>query len=190
MSENSASSLTYEVRNVLLGLRAQIQRNGKLAFDRVDPPSARREAVRLELIERAESIVSELSEILNDLGIESLPEQESKRAQSSVVPAHRTKPSRSSKRLLDGPALHPPQLSEPVIDALRALGGTGHLNAIRERVGAQLGDSFTKADLEMMKSSNVARWQYNVSWTLTNLKNDGRVEHAGKHGCWRLTPKA
>ncbi|MFN3684589.1 MAG: winged helix-turn-helix domain-containing protein [Fimbriimonadaceae bacterium] len=49
--------------------------------------------------------------------------------------------------------------------------------------------SFSASDLEKMKSHNESRWQYNVRWTLTELKRNGLVERGGSKGVWKLTSR-
>jgi hypothetical protein len=177
------------IRSLLGHARAKIQHDGKRAFARDDPTAARKEAGRLEQIDRAEALLEELGKLLSDLGISEAapapkvaPEPETKR--------HKPNTARKGAQRLGEPALHPPQLMEPVVDVLRELGGEAHLRDIWAGIEQRMGSTFTASDVERMKNSNTCRWEYNVQWTLTHLKNEGRVEHAGKRGVWRLTPSA
>ncbi len=188
MNKSSLSvPATQPIRVRLEAIKVHIQSTGKHAFDQDDPVSARRAAEGLEQIDRAEALLAELETLLVKLDEQMVWDAIPDVAISIPSKAKPNTARKGSSKLLNGPALHPPQLYERVIDAMRAIGGTGHLTEIFAEMEKTLAPSLTKADLEPMKNSRYSRWKYNVQWTLTNLKNEGRVEHAGKRGVWRLT---
>ncbi len=194
MNKSPQNQMLGSIYQKVSDLRAKIQQDGKRAFDRDDPTAARIEADRLDQIDRAEALLNELGELLADLGFD-VPVTEAPSlavAESTAPYGKRRKPITAKKgaKRLPEKALHPPQLMEPVIDVLRELGGQGHLKEIWAGIEKRLGPTFTSSDLEKMKSSKNLRWEYNVQWTLTHLKNEGRVEHAGKRGVWRLTARS
>lgn len=179
------------IQSAVKQLTAQVQDSGKRAFDRDDPIAAKREAERLERIDRVEKLIDELDQLLVELGIgESLPEQHAS-FKETVAPSTLTlKPMTAKKGVqrLPEKVLHSPQLREAVLEVLQELGGVGQLKDIWYGVEQRMSSQFTASDLEKMKSHKNLRWQYNVSWTLTDLKNEGLIEHAGKRGFWRLKP--
>ncbi len=189
MKKTQNNPFLESIYNRLSTQRSRIQHDGKVAFDRDDPVAARLEAGRLEQIDRAEDLLEELGSLLSELGIAEETVELATAAQSESK-NHSPNTARKGAQRLAEKALHPPQLMEPVVDALRELGGEAHLRDIWLGVERMLGDSFTSSDREKMKSHKDQRWQYNIRWTLTQLKNDGRVEHAGKKGVWRLTASA
>jgi hypothetical protein len=187
MNKSTQNQLLGPIYQKVSDLRAKIQHDGKRAFDRDDPSSARKEAGRLEQIDRAEVLLEELNKLLSDLGI-SEDTRSDKVVSEPETKRHKPNTARKGAKRLAERALHPPQLMEPVVDVLRELGGEAHLHDIWAGIERKLGSNFNASDLEMMKRQKSLRWQYNVCWTLTQLKNEGRVEHGEKRGIWRLTP--
>lgn len=171
----------------LLSEKRTIQQEGSRAFDRDDPAAARKEAGRLELIDRAEALLGELGELLAELGISG----ESHSPNVALEPErrwHKPNTARKGAARLEQKALHPPQLESTVLAAIQSLGGQGTRSGIRKEVGRLLEGQLSTSDLQLMPNRKLLRWEYNVGWTLTHLKNMGLVEHAEQRGVWRLRP--
>lgn len=178
------------IQSAVKQLTAQVQDSGKRAFDRDDPIAAKREAERLERIDRVEKLIDELDQLLVELGIgETLPEQVAivRETVAPITYAHKPMTAKKGVQRLPEKALHPPQLRGAVLEVLQELGGVGNLKDIWSGVERRMSSQFTASDVEKMKNHKNLRWQYNVCWTLTVLKNEGHVERAGKRGFWRLT---
>lgn len=183
--DNSTTTSVDEAVGVLLEAvhraSSRVQDAGVQAFAAVEPDQAHREADRLAQVQRAGHLLTELTSALIEIG--ACHEDGS----ANRADGHRKPVTGGGARLPDGPAMHPKRLAPAVLEALRQAGGTATLSQIDASVEAQIGDQFTQADTEPMPGRNsVPRWKYNVRWTLTELKNQGLIEHAGKPGVWRL----
>ncbi len=82
------------------------------------------------------------------------------------------------------------QLMNPVIRALRQLGGSGSIDEIYEKIVEALKLSEdVLAILHDPESDNRTEVQYQLAWTLTYLKKFGVLENS-RRGVWALTKKA
>jgi restriction system protein len=81
-------------------------------------------------------------------------------------------------------------LFNPVIQAIRALGGSGTLDEINERVIDHL--QLSPKAIEQMhdpETSNQTEMEYRLAWARTYLKLYGLIENS-RRGVWSLTSKA
>lgn len=85
----------------------------------------------------------------------------------------------------------PPQreLREPIIRALRALGGSGTNEAIEQEVvrDLRLSESLVRKLHDQGKGGRT-ELQYRLAWARTRLKQAGLIESAGTRR-WALTPQ-
>lgn len=82
------------------------------------------------------------------------------------------------------------QLMNPVIQALRKLGGSGSIDEIYEKIVEALKLSEdVLAVLHDPESDNRTEVQYQLAWTLTYLKKFGILENS-RRGVWALAKKA
>lgn len=168
-------------------LRKAVEESGKRAFEVRDPATAKLEAERLEQVERAQRLLSELELILLEIDPEATKVSEVREKRRRL--SGRVIATRDTSRL-PFPVMYRDRLQEPVLTALRQAGGQAHIREIWARVERMMGSLFSASDLEKMRSHNESRWQYNVRWTLTYLRQEGLVEHGDRKGMWRLTPRA
>ena len=81
-------------------------------------------------------------------------------------------------------------LLNPVITALRDLGGSGTLDEINERVIDSLGLPADLAEtLHDPETSNETELEYRLAWARTYLKKYGMIDNSTR-GVWALTSKA
>ena len=81
-------------------------------------------------------------------------------------------------------------LMNPLLRALRELGGSGFINEIDNKVADLEKFSDTLRDqLHNPEKSNVTELSYRLAWSRTYLKIYGLVENSS-HRVWSLTPKA
>lgn len=80
-------------------------------------------------------------------------------------------------------------LMNPVIQALKQLGGSGTIEEIDRKVAEIAG--LSDAQLEVLhdpQKSSQTEIEYRLVWTRTYLKKYGLLENSGR-GVWALTPK-
>ncbi len=78
----------------------------------------------------------------------------------------------------------------PLLQALRELGGSGTIDEIADRVTAILNVPDEVASvLHAPGKSNVTELEYELAWARTYLKNFGLLERSGR-GVWAITPEA
>jgi hypothetical protein len=80
------------------------------------------------------------------------------------------------------------ELMQPLLDALKQLGGAGTLNSMRRQVATLLGLSDAQLAVPHKPNSTDRRskFDYNLAWTCTYLKNAGYIENIAR-GTWALT---
>ncbi len=80
------------------------------------------------------------------------------------------------------------EMYNPVIQALRDLGGSGHIDEIADRVIEimQISDSVASV-LHDQESGNQTEIEYRLAWARTDLKNHGVIEKSGR-GVWSIRP--
>jgi restriction system protein len=78
----------------------------------------------------------------------------------------------------------------PVLKALRELGGSGSLHEVNDKVVQIMG--FSKEDLDVLhnpEEDNETEIEYRLAWARTYLKKYGLIDNSSR-GVWSLTPKA
>lgn len=81
-------------------------------------------------------------------------------------------------------------LMNPVLRALRELGGSGSLHEVNEKVVELM--EFHQDDLEVMHNAeegNETEIEYRLAWARTYLKKYGLINNSSR-GVWALTPRA
>lgn len=78
------------------------------------------------------------------------------------------------------------QMFNPVLQALKQLGGSGSISELEEKVGAELG--LTEEQLTTIHRGNRSKFSYNLAWTRTYLKLAGYIQNSTR-GVWSLTPE-
>lgn len=74
----------------------------------------------------------------------------------------------------------------PTVEALRGLGGSGHITEINERVIES--ENFNEEQLSSSMSTGVSKIEYRLAWARTYLKNIGMVTNSSR-AVWSLTEK-
>ncbi len=74
----------------------------------------------------------------------------------------------------------------PTILAMRALGGSGHIDEINEEVARQQGFSEEQMALQRVASDSRSMLEYRLAWSRNGLKNAGAIENSAR-GVWALT---
>ncbi len=78
------------------------------------------------------------------------------------------------------------EMMNPIIEALKQLGGSASIIELEETIAAILG--LSDNDLNEIHSGNRTKFSYRLAWTRTNLKLYGLLENS-ERGIWALTPK-
>ncbi len=74
----------------------------------------------------------------------------------------------------------------PTVEAMRALGGSGHITEISERVVATQGYSEEQQAILQPGKNSMSKIDYRLHWARSYLKNIGVVESSSR-GVWALT---
>lgn len=80
------------------------------------------------------------------------------------------------------------QFQEPVLHALRELGGEGSNGEIASRVAEFMGLDSEQRAVPHGKDGR-SEMEYRVAWARTRLSKNGKIERSGR-GTWRLVPAA
>lgn len=80
----------------------------------------------------------------------------------------------------------PQQLMWPVLEAVRALGGSAHISEISVQVAKQEGYSDELLGIMHKSSSSMTEIDYRLAWARTQLKNIGALVNSAR-GVWALT---
>ena len=78
------------------------------------------------------------------------------------------------------------ELFNPLLKALRELGGSASIQELEDEVGKAL--QLSEADLEEIHKGNQTKISYNLAWARTYLKKYGLLENSAR-GVWALTEK-
>ncbi len=79
-----------------------------------------------------------------------------------------------------------PQLYQPTLDALKALGGSGRLESIRDAVMQRLGLSPEILSIPQKEGKLRGKLEYRLAWAFTTLKLFGALQNS-ERGVWSLT---
>ena len=81
------------------------------------------------------------------------------------------------------------ELMNPVLQALRALGGSGTNEEINAKVAEILGKPSEQLDiLHNSEKGGITEFKYRLMWSRTYLKRFGVIENSAR-GVWALPPK-
>mgnify|MGYP001560235465 CR=1 FL=1 len=78
------------------------------------------------------------------------------------------------------------KLLNPLLTAMHELGGSGSLSEIEEKVAEVM--KLSEADLSEIHRGNVTKFNYQLAWARTYLKNYGLLENSAR-GVWALSDK-
>ncbi len=76
------------------------------------------------------------------------------------------------------------ELFNVLIDAFKALGGSGRNDEVEDMVASLLG--LQDKDLAIMHEGSRSKFSYNLAWSRNYLKNYGLLENSSR-GVWSLT---
>ncbi len=78
------------------------------------------------------------------------------------------------------------ELFNPLLQALRELGGSASVAELEDRVASLL--KLSEEDIATLHKGNRTRLSYNLAWARTYLKKFGLLDNSSR-GVWSLTPK-
>lgn len=78
------------------------------------------------------------------------------------------------------------ELLNPLLQALRELGGSASVAELEDRVASLL--QLSEDDIATLHKGNRTRFSYNLAWARTYLKKFGLTDNSSR-GVWSLTPK-
>lgn len=78
------------------------------------------------------------------------------------------------------------ELMNPILKALKQLGGSGSIQEIEDAVAKLL--RLSEEDLKVSHRGNLTKFSYRLAWTRNYLKRYGLLENSSR-GVWALTPE-
>lgn len=78
------------------------------------------------------------------------------------------------------------KLFNPILEAIHALGGSGSVPEIEDKVAAIL--RLSESDINEIHRRNITKLSYRLAWARNYLKQYGLLENSAR-GVWALTPK-
>ncbi len=78
---------------------------------------------------------------------------------------------------------------KPILEVLYALGGSGSMPEVLERVEEKVADRLHPADNELLNSGSEYRWRNTAAWERFKMVEDGLIASGSPRGRWELTDK-
>jgi len=75
----------------------------------------------------------------------------------------------------------------PILRALVALGGEAGIDAVLERVQAEMGDQLNAHDLETLADGKTVRWINTAQWARNTLREEGLIREDTPRGVWGIS---
>lgn len=163
--------------------RSHAVTEGKRAFDAGDAQGARRHAERLDRVTEAETVMQHLAEILSRLDLPS-PERDE---DAVLLPPNSDGSGRrrGGPRLPEGPAHQPSAYYDAVLSELAKHSGAITLANLQNAMEPVVTPWLNESDHGWLPNHKKKRWRYVVQWSLTQLKEQGKVENP-RRGYWKL----
>jgi restriction system protein len=75
----------------------------------------------------------------------------------------------------------------PILESLVAIGGSGKVKDILEKVYERMHENFNKIDLEIIESVKEQRWRNTAKWARNKLREDGLLRADSPRGVWEIS---
>jgi hypothetical protein len=93
-----------------------------------------------------------------------------------------------TKAVSKGKKLPQKEFRQPLIVALRELGGSAHVTEIRNLMERKIAPVLNDGDYEKVSTGEV-RWWNATCWERANMVRDGLIAESSERGVWELTNK-
>lgn len=79
---------------------------------------------------------------------------------------------------------------EPIVNALRSMGGSAKAGDVLKAVDASIGSTFNEYDRQKTGSGATVRWKTSANNARTSLIQDGRLRSGSPRGIWELATES